>query len=135
MSETSALIFGPEFIGRIETIYYQIPKVKTVIFAGENRPSFAENYDRLTANCSSEGPKVELSDEDEAAIYFSSGTTGFPKAILHTHRSLMSACITEQKHHGQTRTDNFLCIPPLYLGPSLVWQFIVRKQGCIAKRG
>ncbi len=122
LSETGALIFGPEFIGRVETIYYQIPKVETILFSGENRPSFAENYDRLTANCSSEAPEIKPTDEDEAAIYFSSGTTGFPKAILHTHRSLMSACITEQNHHGQTRADNFLCIPPLYhTGAKMHW--------------
>jgi len=122
LSETIALIFGPEFIGRVETIYEQIPKVKTFFFAGENRPSFAENYDRLTANCSSEAPKIELADEDDAAVYFSSGTTGFPKAILHTHHSLMSACYTESEHHGQTREDNFLCIPPLYhTGAKMHW--------------
>lgn len=122
LSETSALIFGPEFIGRLETIYDQIPRVKTLFFAGENRPSFAENYDRLTANCSSEAPSVDLSDDDDAAIYFSSGTTGFPKAILHTHSSLVSSCYTEQKHHGQNREDNFLCIPPLYhTGAKMHW--------------
>ncbi|HWQ43224.1 MAG TPA: AMP-binding protein [Desulfosporosinus sp.] len=122
LSETIALIFGPEFIGRVEMIYDQIPNVKTFFFAGENRPSFAENYDRLTANCSSEAPKIELTDEDDAAVYFSSGTTGFPKAILHTHHSLMSACYTENKHHGQKREDNFLCIPPLYhTGAKMHW--------------
>lgn len=122
LSDTVALIFGPEFIGRMETIFDQIPKVKILLFAGEGRPSFAESYDRLTANCSSEAPDVKLTDDDDAAIYFSSGTTGFPKAILHTHRSLMSACITEQKHHGQTREDNFLCIPPLYhTGAKMHW--------------
>lgn len=122
LSETTALIFGPEFIGRMEAIYDQISKVRTLFFAGENRPSFAESYDRLTANCCSEAPSVELSDDDDAAIYFSSGTTGFPKAILHTHQSLMSACYTENKHHGQTRDDNFLCIPPLYhTGAKMHW--------------
>lgn len=122
LSEATALIFGPEFIGRIENIFDQIPQIKTLFFAGENRPSFAENYDRLTANCSSEEPNVELSDDDDAAIYFSSGTTGFPKAILHAHRSLVASCYTEQKHHGQTREDNFLCIPPLYhTGAKMHW--------------
>jgi acyl-CoA synthetase (AMP-forming)/AMP-acid ligase II len=122
LSETSALIFGPEFIGRLETIYDQIPRVKTLFFAGENRPSFAENYDRVTANCSSEDPSITLCDSEDAAIYFSSGTTGFPKAILHTHASLVSSCYTEQKHHGQTREDNFLCIPPLYhTGAKMHW--------------
>jgi len=122
LSDAIALIFGPEFIGRVETIYGQIPKIKTLLFAGEDRPSFAESYDRLTANCSSEAPGIALSDTDDAAVYFSSGTTGFPKAILHTHSSLMSACETEQKHHGQTREDNFLCIPPLYhTGAKMHW--------------
>ncbi|NLJ71438.1 MAG: AMP-binding protein [Syntrophomonadaceae bacterium] len=122
LSDSAALIFGPEFIGRVENIYNQIPQVKTLLFAGEDRPSFAENYDRLTANCSSEDPQVQISDEDDAAIYFSSGTTGFPKAILHTHASLISACYTENAHHGQTREDNFLCIPPLYhTGAKMHW--------------
>ncbi|MEQ8237248.1 MAG: AMP-binding protein, partial [Syntrophomonadaceae bacterium] len=122
LSESIALIFGPEFIGRIETIYGQIPNVKTLFFAGENRPSFAESYDRLATNCPSEAPDIKLTDDDFAAIYFSSGTTGFPKAILHTHRSLMSAALTEQKHHCQTREDNFLCIPPLYhTGAKMHW--------------
>jgi len=122
LSDTIALIFGPEFIGRVETIYDQIPKVKILLFEGEDRPTFAENYDRLTANCSSEAPLIKIVEEDDAAIYFSSGTTGFPKAILHTHQSLMSACYTENKHHGQTREDNFLCIPPLYhTGAKMHW--------------
>ena len=121
LSGAIALIFGPEFIGRVENIYEKI-KVKTLIFSGENRPSFAENYDRLTANCSSQQPPVAITDDDEAAIYFSSGTTGFPKAILHTHRSLVWACYTEAHHHGQTRDDNFLCIPPLYhTGAKMHW--------------
>ncbi len=122
LSDSIALIFGPEFIGRLEAIYDQIPKIKTLLFAGEGRPSFAESYDRLTANYSSDAPDVKLNDEDDAAIYFSSGTTGFPKAILHNHKSLMSACQTEANHHGQTREDNFLCIPPLYhTGAKMHW--------------
>lgn len=122
LSDTVALVFGPEFIGRIETIYHDIPKVIMLFFAGENRPSFAENYDRLTANCPSEEPDMVLTDDDDAVIYYSSGTTGFPKAILHTHRSLMSACYTEANHHGQKREDNFLCIPPLYhTGAKMHW--------------
>ena len=50
------------------------------------------------------------------------GTTGFPKAILHNHESLLHAAIVEQKHHGQTKDDVFLCIPPLYhTGAKMHW--------------
>ena len=72
--------------------------------------------------CSSSPPPVALEEGDHAAIYFSSGTTGFPKAILHNHRALAASCETEQRHHGQTRGDVFLCIPPLYhTGAKMHW--------------
>lgn len=122
LSEADAVVFGPEFIGRVETIFDQIDKVKHRFFVGEDCPTFAESWGRLITKCSSKDPQIELSDDDEAAIYFSSGTTGFPKAILHKHRSLVSACETEQNHHGQGREDNFLCIPPLYhTGAKMHW--------------
>ncbi len=122
LSEADALIFGPEFIGRVETIFDQIDKVKWRFYVGEDCPTFAECYQSLLAKSSIEAPPIELTNEDIAAIYFSSGTTGFPKAILHNHRSLVSACETEQNHHGQTREDNFLCIPPLYhTGAKMHW--------------
>jgi acyl-CoA synthetase (AMP-forming)/AMP-acid ligase II len=122
LSETDALIFGFEFIERVETISKLIPNVKLRFFAGADCPSFAESYDLLAADCSVVTPQIQLTDEDDAAIYFSSGTTGFPKAILHNHNSLVSSCYTEHNHHGQTREDNFLCIPPLYhTGAKMHW--------------
>ena len=72
--------------------------------------------------CSSSVPPIALDEDDDAAIYFSSGTTGFPKAILHRHRALVCSCVTEQHHHGQTKDDVFLCIPPLYhTGAKMHW--------------
>ena len=68
------------------------PRLDPRFFVGADCPSFAESYargDRRTAP--TEPPAIEISEEDDGAIYFSSGTTGFPKAILHDHRSLMSA--------------------------------------------
>ncbi len=122
LAEANALIFGPEFIGRVEQIADKIGRERLLIFAGSGCPDFAEDYRELTADASSQAPGVYLSPEDEAAIYFSSGTTGFPKAILHLHRALMHAAIVEQKHHSQTEKDVFLCIPPLYhTGAKMHW--------------
>ena len=122
LAEADVLIFGAEFIGRIEEICEHLPNVKQVFYVGEDCPTFAESYDILVNYCSSKTPNIELTDEDHAAIYFSSGTTGFPKAILHNHQSLVHSCYVEQKHHGQTRDDVFLCIPPLYhTGAKMHW--------------
>ncbi len=114
LAEIDMLVFGPEFIGRIEQNAEKINRGRLLIYAGDGCPSFAESYRELVADCSSEEPNVEITEDDYGAIYFSSGTTGFPKAILHKHQSLTQAAEMEQKHHGQTREDTFLCIPPLY---------------------
>ena len=122
LAEADVLVFGPEFIGRVETIAEDISKGRILFYVGGDCPCFAEDYDKLTSNCASVSPGIAISDDDDAAIYFSSGTTGFPKAILHTHRSLMHASIVEQKHHHQTKDDVFLCIPPLYhTGAKMHW--------------
>ena len=123
LSEADVLVFGNEFIGRIEEIADSICDNRMLIFFGSGQcPTFAEDYSELTADCSSASPDIKISDDDFGAIYFSSGTTGFPKAILHRHRSLMHACAVEQAHHGQTRDDVFLCIPPLYhTGAKMHW--------------
>ncbi len=122
LAEADVLVFGPEFIGRVEEIAEDIMQNRLLFYVGQNPPLYAEDYLSQTMNCSSQSPMVKLTDEDHAAIYFSSGTTGFPKAILHNHKSLMHACKVEQNHHSTTKEDVFLCIPPLYhTGAKMHW--------------
>ena len=123
LADISVLFFGPEFIGRLEAISDKIISHRLLIYVGEGlAPTFSESYFMSAMNYSSENLNIELSDDDDAAIYFSSGTTGFPKAILHKHRALMHSAICEQQHHGQTKDDVFLCIPPLYhTGAKMHW--------------
>ena len=106
------------------------------LYCGEDCPSFADSFNELISYCSSKSPKIRITDEDDAAIYYSSGTTGFPKAILHTHKALMHSCMTEQAHHSQTKEDVFLLIPPLYhTGAKMHWfgSFLVGAKSVILK--
>lgn len=122
LAEADVLFFGPEFIGRVEDVVPSIGAERLLFFVGDTCPSFAEDYHRATANCSSAAPKVLVDDEDDGAIYYSSGTTGFPKAILLTHRCLLQAARMEAIHHETTHEDVFLCIPPLYhTGAKMHW--------------
>ena len=122
LAQADVLIFGTEFVGRVEAVADKISRSCHLIYMGAGCPVFADDYGDLISECSGMFPECELTEEDEAAIYFSSGTTGFPKAILHTHRSLIHSCRVEQAHHGQTRDDCFLCIPPLYhTGAKMHW--------------
>ena len=122
LADVEVLVFGPEFIERMDTIADEIPEVKMMFFVGKDGPAYTEDCLKLMNFCSTSQPPVDLNEEDDAAIYFSSGTTGFPKAILHRHKALYCSCLTEQNHHGQKKDDVFLCIPPLYhTGAKMHW--------------
>lgn len=103
LADVEVLVFGPEFVSRLDPIQAGLTRVRLRLFVGRNVPDYAEDCRRLMGFCSSSVPPVALDENDDAAIYFSSGTTGFPKAILHRHKALVCSCITEQHHHGQTK--------------------------------
>ena len=122
LADVDVLVFGPEFVSRMDAIADKIPDVRTLFYVGSNGPEYTEDCLRLMGFCSSSAPPIAMTEEDDAVIYFSSGTTGFPKAILHNHQSLVHSCLTEQNHHSQSREDVFLCIPPLYhTGAKMHW--------------
>jgi len=139
IAEARAFIFGEEFVDRVEPIKNSLDKtVADYIFVGpeESRPDFAEQYTEMLANASDDPLQVESDLNDSAALYFTSGTTGTPKAVLLTHRNLEHACYVENRHHNQTHADSFLCIPPLYhTGAKMHWfgNFIVGARGVILK--
>ncbi len=138
-AETEIMIFGPEFIERIQESKSELDKtVHTYIFAGPEtqRPEFAQSYAELIEKHTTDDPGIQVEITDEAALYFTSGTTGTPKATLLTHRNLEAACIVENHHHRQTHSDNFLCIPPLYhTGAKMHWfgNFVVGAKSVILK--
>ncbi len=114
LADVDTLIFGPEFTDRVDEVLDQMPKLERIYFVGDECPAYARSFNDCVDHFSNEEPAIEITDDDFGAIYFSSGTTGFPKAILHKHRSLTQAAQMEQKHHLTGRGDCFLCIPPLY---------------------
>ncbi len=136
IAEAKALIYGVEFVDRIETIREDLGTVEHMFFVGDTTPEGTTNFTEVLEKGDAAPVTVELHYEDAAALYFTSGTTGQPKPILLTHKNLESACITENRHHLQTHEDNFLLIPPLYhTGAKMHWfgNFIVGAPAVILK--
>jgi len=138
IAEAKSMIFGEEFIDRVNAIREDLQTIRDYVFVGPDdlKPGYAESYEAFRQEGSPEDPRIPINLLDEAALYFTSGTTGTPKPILLTHRNLESACITENRHHNQTHEDNFLCIPPLYhTGAKMHWfgNFIVGAPAVILK--
>ena len=139
IAEASVLLFGPEFIERIEAVKPALDRtIRHYVYIGPDSdcPAFAVGYARFVSGVADEPPEIRLEITDNAALYFTSGTTGLPKAVSLTHRNLEHACYVENQHHRQTHEDNFLCIPPLYhTGAKMHWfgNFVVGAKAVLLK--
>lgn len=91
-------------------------------FIDEYVPSYGQSVEKILLAHSFAHHAVAISIEDDAAIYFSSGTTGKSKAILLSHSSISSSGKISLAHHFQTHIDRFLCLTPLYhTGSKMHW--------------
>ena len=137
IAEAKVFFFGEEFIKHADEVKNHIKTCANFVFVGPESltPNYAMTYEAVLLR-EFRFEKVEINEADNAALYFTSGTTGNPKAVLLTHRNLEFACYAENSHHSQTHYDNFLCIPPLYhTGAKMHWfgNLIVGAKAVILK--
>lgn len=88
------------------------------------QPKEAETY---VFNLKAEGevqPNEPVSEEDTAAILFTSGTTGVPKGVMLSHRNLISDCFIAQTNLDIFCTDVFYALLPIHHGYTMQAAFI-----------
>ena len=122
--EAEALVFGTYSEPAVTAALPALTGVRSFIYLGEadRCPAYAQTWEACISRADETEPAQVPAPEQDAAIYFSSGTTGAPKAVVYTHRTLEGACLMEHGNHHQTHGDVFICIPPLYhVGAKLHW--------------
>jgi long-chain acyl-CoA synthetase len=122
IAEPKVMVLDQDFTERVEPLRKEMPTIKNYIYLGEKMPRGMEAFDEVMAQSSPEPPNIPLGGDDEAGLYFTSGTTGDPKATLLCHRSLEHVAVNENYSHGERRNDCFLLIQPLYhTGGKMHW--------------
>jgi len=62
-----------------------------------------------------DAPPVQINPrEDVAALPYSSGTTGFPKGVMLTHRNLVAMLRQLEATESFTENDTMVCVVPMY---------------------
>jgi acyl-CoA synthetase (AMP-forming)/AMP-acid ligase II len=72
------------------------------------------SYGGLLDGRSSAEPSVQVSEDDPFAVLLTSGTTGFPKGCLATHRTFVFHCINNAIEKGLGVHDKALLSSPIY---------------------
>jgi medium-chain acyl-CoA synthetase len=85
-SEAACIITNPEIAGRFDEVAADCPTVKSKIVISEPREGWTYYTDAVSA-ASEAFDTAKTRSEDNCIVYFTSGTTGFPKMALHTQAS------------------------------------------------
>jgi fatty-acyl-CoA synthase len=118
-AEDRCIIVDASLIGLLASIKDELKTVETIIVVGEgDTSSLGEtlSYERLLA---AEQPGFDWPDLDErsaAAMCYTSGTTGNPKGVVYSHRSIWLHTMAEQAASsvGMTEDDRILIIVPMF---------------------
>lgn len=112
IAEPSFFVMDEEYAPRVWQNRERFKSVKHYISIG--RAQHMESLEDFVKGSPTRRLEPPSSDDEECALYFTSGTTGAPKPILLTHRNLISTGINEVYAEGWDEKDCFLMMPPFY---------------------
>lgn len=85
-AEAVCIITDADNAPKVDEVKDQCPTLKSFILVGSQREGWV-NYEDAVSKASDQFETVNTRSDDNAILYFTSGTTGYPKMTVHTHAS------------------------------------------------
>jgi acetyl-CoA synthetase/medium-chain acyl-CoA synthetase len=85
-AEATCFITSEAHAAKLEAVEANCPTLKAKIIVGSTRPGWI-SYSEAVTQASDQFETADTSHDESAICYFTSGTTGYPKMVLHSHTS------------------------------------------------
>jgi acetyl-CoA synthetase/medium-chain acyl-CoA synthetase len=105
LSEGVAYVCDPDNAAKVDQVKAELPNLKTLIVVGEERDGWL-SFEQEMAALDGRYREVDTRSTDPALIYFTSGTVGNPKMVLHTHASYPIGHVVTGKFWLDLRPDD-----------------------------
>ncbi len=124
------LIHHADYTELVDAILPELPNLRRRIVVG-GTASDGESLADFMAGQPTTPPAVDIAEADPYAITFTGGTTGFPKAVVVSHKGRMASALTIAVQHGLTEADRAAIVTPLFHAAGLfVWFHPLIWLGC-----
>lgn len=113
-SGTRVLMFDDAFSEQAQQLVRDIEELTLAIYMGDGDcPEWAQSYEQAIA---AHGP-IEpsgRSGDDMAGIFYTGGTTGFPKGVMQSHRALWASALGSLPEFQMDRDSRYLHVAPMF---------------------
>lgn len=115
-SRASTVIAGPGFTDTLADLRPNLPDLNHSlgISEGQSLPSEFTKFETLVADGETKtAPSVDIEPSETVAHYYTGGTTGKPKGVVHSHRNMAMNTYAHAIELGITGDDTLLLMTPL----------------------
>lgn len=115
-------LLGSEFLKVVQPIQQKLETIRKYICIGDTVPDDMIDYAKVDAYDDSSDAMVDVADHHDLAMMFTSGTTGKPKPVMHTHFSMKNTAAGNGMSYFVEKNDNYLIFLPLFhSGTMFLW--------------